>query len=348
MYKQFVRFSTLAVAVLLLSCQGRQSGPDVPVFSLQHELLLGDDYLIGRSKGMALLDDSVPCIITKVSDGAFLWLDYPHGRVVPFGRLGQGPDECLFPSSLHPEGASVGFWDVNRRRYAAYDAGSLDESAKLAPRFTVTDSLFHFEVYPLCDRTFIAAGLYEDFRFARLDASGRFLEGIDECPYRDAEERAVSGLIRSDIYQGRLAVSPSGDRVVHASLRAEVLAFYRLSREGSVSRTAQCIGSYPSYSYNSVAMQKNAPVYYLDVSADDRRVYVLYSGRNYEADKEKAFAGDGIHVYDWEGKLLCRLRLDVDIESLCVTSRGDRLYAIALLPNPVLVSFPLPEVPDGR
>ena len=85
----------------------------------------------------------------------------------------------------------------------------------------------------------------------------------------------------------------------------------------------------------------SAPIYNIDVSVTDQYVYILYSGRNFKESKDKAFLGNRIDVYDWEGKHVKRLNLDVDVQVMCIKEDDSAIYAIAPLPDPVLVSFSL-------
>jgi len=93
------------------------------------------------------------------------------------------------------------------------------------------------------------------------------------------------------------------------------------------------------YEYNTGTMALSAPIYYLDVSATERYAYVLYSGKNYKDAKDRAFLGKKIEVYDKKGRHVKDLNLDIEIQMMCVSSNDSKIYAIALQPDPVLVSF---------
>ena len=82
-------------------------------------------------------------------------------------------------------------------------------------------------------------------------------------------------------------------------------------------------------------------MHHLKACATDEYVYTLYSGRNYKDDKDRAFQSNLIHVYDWEGKLVKKLQLDIDIQQMAVSKDNRKIYAIADLPDPVLVVFEL-------
>lgn len=326
----------------LCSCQATKDQNKVPESSLKHEVLLKGEPVIGKVRSMALLADSIPVLINAQADVLFQCLDFRRQAVIEFGNRGQGPDDFLFPTSLKGNTPhEVSFWDVNRKRYSSMSIALKDSVMEPTHIFSYKDSLFHYEIFPIYNHQFVAAGIYENYRLVLLDEQGRFKQGYGKCPSRDSQEESLSGTLRSEVYQGRLAVSPSGKKVVHALLRADILSFYEVTSQGDLQLVADNIRSYPSYSYVTGAMDLSAPIYHIDVSATDQYVYVLYSGRNYKADKDHAFLGNRIDVYDWAGKLVGRLHLDVGTRTICVTQNDQTIYAISHLPDPELVSFTL-------
>lgn len=336
------KYMLLLVFFSLLSCQSSKQPETVSVHALQHKVLLDDDFVIGSVRSMVLVNDSTPVVIDMQSGHIFRVLDHAAQAVRDYGRKGQGPDDFLFPAALSAwKDGAWGCWDVSKRRYSVMRILPGDSVVQAVHLFEDCDSLFHYEVFPVCNNRFIAVGMYENYRLTQLDKQGRLVKGFGVSPYRDEEERKVPGTIRSDVYQGKLAVNPSGTWLVHASLRADILSFYDIRPDGELSLVTERVGSYPDYDRNTGAMDVSALIYYLDVSLTGQYAYVLYSGRNYKDDKNKTFMGNLIQVYDKEGRHVKNLKLDIDIQHLCVSSDDTKIYAIALLPNPVLVSFDL-------
>jgi hypothetical protein len=148
-------------------------------------------------------------------------------------------------------------------------------------------------------------------------------------------------MIRSEAYQGMLAISPSGKKMAHVLIKGDMIYYYNISDNGDLALISEQIKSYPDYRYDSGAMSKGAPMHHLKACATDEYVYTLYSGRNYKDDKDRAFQSNLIHVYDWEGKLVKKLQLDIDVKQMAVTKDNRKIYAIADLPDPVLVVFEL-------
>lgn len=336
------KYISLSLLVLLLSCQTKKELENIPECTLQHELLFENEPVIGKVRNMALMNDSIPVIININSGKVFQLLDYKRQNIKDYGDWGQGPDELLFPVSLFASGDNrISFWDINKRRYSAVQISEGDTVVRFSHLFERRDSLFHFEILPVVNGQFVATGIYKDYRLVLLDSKGCFSKGIGQCPFRNEEESKVSGMVRSEIYQGKIAVNPSGTKLVHALLHADILSFYEISGSGDLQLKSEQINAYPDYQYNSAAMSISSPVYYLDVCATGRYVYALYSGRNYKDHKEKAFVGKTVKVYDWNGKIVKKINLDTDVKVMCVSSDDRKIYAIAHHPDPVLVSFTL-------
>ena len=324
------------------SCQQNGTEKEVLESSLQHEVLMNDEYVIGKVRSMSLLVDSIPVLVNAQSDVLFQFMDYKDSILIEFGNRGQGPNDFLFPTSLYKKSDNeLSFWDVNRKRYSSMSVSLKDSEADFKHHFNIRDSLFHYEIFPIVENQYVASGMYEDYRLVILNEQGHFKKGYGKCPSRDSREEKISGILRSEVYQGRMAVSSSGKRLVHALLRADIISFYEVKTEGDLSLITEYTNSYPEYSYDTGAMGFSAPIYNIDVSVTDQYVYILYSGRNFKESKDKAFLGNRIDVYDWEGRLVRKLHLDVDIKAMCITDDNKKIYAIAYLPDPVLVAFTL-------
>lgn len=338
--RKLVYSVALSLAVLC-SCMTKKAHEEVPVQMLEHEVLMGDEYLIGNIRDMELVNDSIPIVANSKSQKAFQLLNYSKDSIRDFGDIGQGPDNFLMPYSLSVRNENTfSFYDLNRRRYSTIHLNEEDGSWRVEHQFN-SDSLAHINVLPIVNNRYIATGMYEDYRLVLLDKDGMFQKGFGELPYRDEEERKVNGMIRSEIYQGGLTVSPSGNKAAHALQKADMIYFYDITADGNLVLKSEQLKSYPQYRYDSGAIERDSPLHYMNVCSTEDYVYTLYSGRNYKDDKDKAFYGNWIRMYNWEGMLVKQLQLDIDVCEFAVTKDNQKIYAISYLPDPVLVVFDL-------
>ena len=333
-----VFFATCLLA-LLFSCSTKKEQEEVIIQSLTHEVLMGDEYLIGRINDMALMNDSIPVVINVRSDNAFQVLDYSRKKVLEVGNVGQGPDDFLLSFGLS-SGMENTFSanDVNRRRFSTVHLNPEDDSWRVEHHLKF-DSLMHIYVQPIANNRYVATGIYDDCHLMLLDEKGKPLKGFGEWPYQDEQEKKVPGKIRASVYQGKLEVSPSGDKLVFAVASGDMLYFYRILPNGELELLSKHENTYAHYDHTTGAHYGTAPFSNIDACATDDYVYTLYAGRSLKEHGMKCFQGNLIRVYDWKGTLVKKLQLDVDVEQIVVSKDDRKIYAIADLPDPVLVVF---------
>ena len=339
-----MKTNVFLVASLLLafcSCSSKQEQKEVPVQSLKHEVLMGDEYLIGRTRDLNLMNDSIPVVINLKSENVFQVLNHSRKKVLEMGQVGQGPDDFLMPFGLSTrENNAFSFYDLNRRRYSTIHLNEDDDSWQVEHHFK-SDSLPHIHIQPIRDSLYLGTGMYKNYHLVLLDKHGVFRKGFGEIPYRDEEERKVEDMIRSEAYQGTLAVSPSGNKVAHVLIKGDMIYLYNIAENGELELISEQIKAYPDYRYDSGALNQSSPMHHLMACATDDYIYTLYSGRTYKEHKDKAFRGNLISVYDWDGNLVKLLELDVDVNEIAITRDNRKIYAIADLPDPVLIAFTL-------
>ena len=334
-------FLATCLLALLFSCSTKKEQEEVIIQSLTHEVLMGDEYLIGKINDMALMNDSIPVVINVRSDNAFQVLDYSRKKVLEVGNVGQGPDDFLLSFGLS-SGMENTFSanDVNRRRFSTVHLNPEDDSWRVEHHLKF-DSLMHIYVQPIANNRYVATGIYDDCHLMLLDEKGKPLKGFGEWPYQDEQEKKVPGKIRASVYQGKLEVSPSGDKLVFAVASGDMLYFYRILPNGELELISKHENTYAHYEHTTGAHYGTAPFSNIDACATDDYVYTLYAGRSLKEHGMKCFQGNLIRVYDWKGTLVKKLQLDVDVEQIVVSKDDRKIYAIADLPDPVLVVFEL-------
>ena len=334
-------FLATCLLALLFSCSTKKEQEEVIIQSLTHEVLMGDEYLIGRINDMALMNDSIPVVINVRSDNAFQVLDYSRKKVLEVGNVGQGPDDFLLSFGLS-SGMENTFSanDVNRRRFSTVHLNPEDDSWRVEHHLKF-DSIEHIYIKPIVNNRYVATGIYDDCHLMLLDEKGTPLKGFGEWPYQDEQEKKVPGKIRASVYQGKLEVSPSGDKLVFAVASGDMLYFYRILPNGELELISKHENTYAHYEHTTGAHYGTAPFSNIDACATDDYVYTLYAGRSLKEHGMKCFQGNLIRVYDWKGTLVKKLQLDVDVEQIVVSKDDRKIYAIADLPDPVLVVFEL-------
>ena len=334
-------FLTACLLALLSSCSTKKEQKEVVVQSLKHELLMGDEYLIGRVSDMTLMNDSIPVVINVASDKIFQVLDHSRKKLIEVGNVGQGPDDFLLSFGLLPSAENAfSVSDVNRRRFSTVHLNPEDDSWRVEHHFKY-DSIMHIYIKPIANNQYVATGIYEDCHLMVLDEKGMLLKGFGEWPYQDEQEKKVPGTTRARVYQGKLEVSPSKDKLVFAVTSGDMLYFYRILPNGELELISKQENAYAHYDHTNGAHYGTAPHHHIDACTTEDYVYTLYSGRSLKEHGMSCFQGNLIRMYDWEGNLVKKLQLDIDVKQIAVTEDNRKIYAIADLPDPVLVVFEL-------
>lgn len=334
-------FLATCLLVLLSSCSTKKEQKEVVVQSLKHELLMGDEYLIGRVSDMTLMNDSIPVVINVGSDKMFQVLDHSQKKLIEVGNVGQGPDDFLLSFGLLPSAENAfSASDVNRRRFSTVYLNPEDDSWRVEHHFKY-DSIMHIYIKPIANNRYVATGIYDDCHLMLLDEKGTPLKGFGEWPYQDEQERKVPGKIRASVYQGKLEVGPSKDKLVFAVTSGDMLYFYRILPNGELELISKQENAYAHYDHSSGAHYGTALHHHLDACTTEDYVYTLYSGRSLKEHGMSCFQGNLIRVYDWKGNLVKKLQLDIDVKQMAVSMDNRKIYAIADLPDPVLVVFDL-------
>ena len=65
---------------------------------------------------------------------------------------------------------------------------------------------------------------------------------------------------------------------------------------------------------------------YINVSVNDDKVYALFSGT--KISEKDYYKGDEIHIFDYDGTHLLKLKLDQKVRHISVDESNEKLYAI--------------------
>lgn len=78
---------------------------------------------------------------------------------------------------------------------------------------------------------------------------------------------------------------------------------------------------------------------YLDVAANERAIFALYSGRDRKTYGATAKFGNQIHVFSWQGQHLATARAEEDLFRIALGAEGGSLYGIRYLPSEAIVEL---------
>lgn len=312
---------------------------------LTHERPLSDDMVWGSPAFLHYVDSSV-VVYDNTLDSIFTLIDVRNPyEFLRFGKKGQGVNEFLQPFSFQNigEGYRMGVYDVFKHSLFSIDLNAVKAREKESFPLIVRDSMNSINIIPTIYNTFIGIGFYENELFRLFNDKGS-LKSFFEYPYRDEVERQIPNRVRGMAYQGSVKSNPAMTKLVYAVRTAPIVFFYNINEDG-INKKCQYAFAYPEYktevSQHSMSAPQSAEnkMGFIDSYATDQYVYLLYSGKSYKDMKTKAFEGSVIYVFDWDGKPVKRLILDIPIKILCVSADNSIIYGFADIPEPTFLEF---------
>ena len=340
-----MKFLWYLLFLFFCSCSSKEE--NVQVINCTHKKLEGyEDYVLGKPVNMALMD-SILAISDSQTNPMLHLLNIETGSYMgQYISRGQGPDEFRNIGTLERfSGDTLFLHDLNKRLCAFFLLPKSNENDVCwLSKFPCRD-FPHNTLLPLKDGAYIASGIYQEGKFCLMTDSGTTKKFLGVYPSRDKEEEDVPNPIKSQAYMGKIAVSPLKDRFVSFGYQADMLSFYKYEK-GEILLVKEIQNSFPDYDYGKdikeyMGVKRSNPINYLNACATENFVYLLYSGKSYEKDKLKAFMSNKIYVYNWNGEKVKTLSLDVEVNEMVVSENDRTMYAIANLPNPMVVKIEL-------
>lgn len=132
----------------------------------------------------------------------------------------------------------------------------------------------------------------------------------------------------------------------NAISNAHQIHFYD-AKDSRLVKTGETIKNYAQYipdgntSGYSVINDGNSPKCFTDLAVTNNHVYALYSGRTFKEHQLSYRESEYLFVYDWNGEKIKSCHLDIPISCFCIDEKEKKIYAIANLPDPTLVTFTL-------
>ena len=354
------RLFGIAVALLATIGCGPEQGKEKPLrygpgeldhsqldpVKVRGRVLASGDYLgrpsriVPSSEHLLVLDnigDSVLHVIST-SDGR---------RVQSQGRRGRGPGEFegAWSLSRDPRDAnSVWVFDVSLSRLTRIDLARLDRSGSNPEILTLRADLVPVQPLWLSDSVLVSPNFSPRGRLLFLDRAGRLIRSGGEVP---TDSRGTPPGVLQQAWTGKLAVMPSGNRMVIATQFADQIEIYDAA--GTLVRKVRGPFRFdPRFTVanagdmQTMASDESMRIGYSDLAVTDEHIYALFSGRTREA-----FGGGGapfgryVHVYDWDGNLVRTLELSTPVISLAISPDHKTLYGTRHDPEPAIMAFDL-------
>ncbi|MDE5720983.1 MAG: TolB-like 6-bladed beta-propeller domain-containing protein, partial [Paramuribaculum sp.] len=298
--------------------------------------------IIRRPPATQRAGDSLPILDNKTDSLAHL-IDVARGRYTGnFVAKGIGPGEfgnVVMFSTIHGRDDAFTLLRAdNRDLYVAEVKGT--DSLYLT--YTRILNLDTWNVGSLADGSYIGTDGYVEHPeiFTMFDREGRVTGRYGDRMPEDRAAKAGS-VAMTAAYQFGFAVSPDGRKVVAVALGDEAAAFFRLEadtlRAVNQFRNSSMKHRFADGQYLGVDGSDAGEVRFLEGTADDEHVYILYDGRQFD---DSDWTGNMIWVYDWDGNKVGEYTLSRHVRALTAPDESGRIYAISQDgTEPIIVSF---------
>ena len=344
----FIGMAIITIAVsnfLLTSCSDKASQPAIRTLSsvkLLSDESLGTPYHICVTDKYLILGNMKSDTILEV------YTLNERKKINQFLLHGEGPGEMLLLSSIQYSKAGRCFYLSDVLKNLIYEVSESDIE-KAHPNIK---EIFRFQPEKLPKNAMIG-GWQKFLSNGKMLASGAAPEGMLAYfnqqmtefsyyePYPDKEKVNSELTDRANIqlYASCSAVSPDAEKLAVACYGADVIGFARL--DGNGLKTKFVKAQYPNDIYVEhfdsenvqAAFTKESLRHYAWVTASDKKVYALYSGKKERDCARGLMRGNEVRCYDWDGNLLEKMKLDCEVLQIAISPDNQYLFAVSESPE---------------
>jgi hypothetical protein len=351
--KYSIFFYQLIYFLFLCSCSNHKQAESISL--LKHQTIDSGENFIGYGGFLAFCQGNIVGMEMSQSMQPFFCIrsNGSSQTLFRFGNKGQGPDDFLRPLSIqYINNQTVGTFDIMSKTYSEFTIPNENEELKIDKKIRFQAQLTQI-IKTACNQ-YIGLS-FDEGMFLLADSTGMPINTYFEYPYQDENERRLT--VRSNAYQGTLAVNPSKNKFVYSSFQGEIIHFYTIENSG-IKTVAKIENEYPVYKKRSdgedgVMMGAEGKNGYIAAYATEKFVYAIFSGKTVlEQHGNANFEGKLLRIFDWNGVPVKEYELDVLCSYLCVSDDDSKIWAVASTPEIAMVSFELENTvenkPDGE
>ena len=320
MKRFFFIFSILLFTFFIQGCKSNRSEVAVR-FSDEVTCEQIDAVFIGVPLNMSINKDDL--FIGDSHEPMIIHYNLREKKTDRFLSKGRGPGETLSPVALYANP----FGDKKLYRYSkqAFDMGfyPLDSLPVFVPLFKLPFG--YSDVIPYEKDRFLSAGLFRDeYRYRVLNAEGTVVDRFGDYPDFLEGENLIPLDARAMFHQVRFANSYPKKKLVAASSYVVDIIDYSLDiTNESIKRIL--VTSY-DYDYGSglhiwTQEKRGIAKGVSSVACDDKYIYLLFDP-SMVREEDKGVKKE-IWIFDWDGQLIEKLKLDIDVKKITADPYSD-------------------------
>lgn len=323
---------------LLVSCHNKQ---DV---RKEHRKLFPSDslsFFVGLPAEMEVYDNTLFVHDFYGEKGLAKVVDInKDSTLFSFLEKGVGPNEYISISNLDffksRDQDALGIFDVSTKTYRSYFIDSLLIHKNQTPPFFTKRSNLPFAINQLfkVNGGYIANGYFPDGKFALLDDSLTLTKYTGH--YRPKPHATTPDLLHSQANLGKSRISNGKNHLANIIFSAGVVEFYSIQRDSIEKKWEYILNELDYKVKDGHSIQNNKVEGFISLDFGDKCLYALYSGTKYNPEAIATY-GKEIYKFDFEGNLIDISELDREVLEIKV--KGNKLYAIVLNPDPIILIY---------
>ena len=261
------------------------------------------------------------------------------------GKRGEGPEDFLHISNIDLEEnedstLTIYAFDPVKMRLHRYKYDLLSENILLNSINTIeTGGIGLYDLYRL-EYGYISTGKMDDNKYILFSDSFDVLKRTGD--YRPKPVKNISDMVHRRANNGKLQLSDDKKNMVELVYNASVLSLYNLE-ENNVQKKWEYIIKELDYRVNGNDYINNSVIGYLSASLGDKYIYALYSGEKENLDAIATY-GNEIHIYDYNGNIVKKVKLEKSAFLISVDEENEIIYALGHHPESLVVTYSLPQI----
>ena len=329
----------LGLVIMLLSCSNSNIKKEIdsdltPVDSLCS--------VIGLPTAMKLFDGKLFLVDMFNRDSLISIFDVEtNKKILSFGKKGDGPEEFLHISNIDfkrndRNQLELLVYDSIRKKCFSYNYKELLNGGSVkGVCLNVDNSVpYLYELYKI-ENGYVATGKIETNKYVHLSDSLKIIGCFGD--YRPKANRAAPNVLHRQANYGKTELSSDKKKLVEIIYNASVLSLYDIEKNGITKRWEYLL---KELDYNIVegSVVNKSVVGYISAHVGEKYIYALYSGEPENLD-EIATYGHEIHVFNYDGKLVDKIKLERSAFLLSVDEDKGKLFALCHIPETIVLVY---------
>ncbi len=346
----------LTIIFCVIGCRNSSNNtPFKSVYNISSSILVQGEKLYDPWD--IVLIDSLIIIANQKGEPLIEVYDVSGKLIQNFLTKGKGPEEILMVGGLQQRiggNKQLLVYDLFQKKFLQYDLADISSIMIDKPTIALsyyrqhTDTLVLFDKLILGNQWIIGESRSLKGRIALMNMDGSLIKYTGDYPPEINPK--LGDYENANLYASGIALNSDGSRMALATYAAGLIDLYEIS-----SNSVKPLWSYKEFVPNHLeiiemgevvraAFTKKSRYGYPDITASDRFVYALFSGKKFE-EPNYSF-GKTIRCISWDLSVDFELHTDVNVNRISVSKDDKTIYAIAMSDDtePEIVSFDISHI----